>query len=178
MSQTRFTPKISKFNRPGAKPEILGHWQRRNFDGGVVTPYTKKEREPNFPNTPGGALARLAWKLGMTLDVTTPRLKTQIDKFVTIAFAKARTKSHYAKVNTYNEVTAPEMTIRVFMKYLHILEPRKVVLSLEFTDQRGKVVEVEEKIDYIYGNAPEILNLPPEYKHDNDIIAATLSEEA
>lgn len=165
MSYHKTAPRTLRYDRGIGKPQILSHWKHRNQS--VVSPHSAEEGKV-FPNTPGGMLANLAYKLKIAKRLEITGIKSAIDKFVMIAFARAKTKSHYAKVNMYNEITAKEMTIRVFMKFLHILEPRKVVFHLEFTDRNGEVTVVSEKVDYVYSAPPDIMQTSVEENNDDD----------
>lgn len=93
---------------------------------------------PNAPvktrRTPGGKLAELRENLMKTLGVYPHGLKKLIDKFVAATYGAPKLKTHYLRVNTYNEMAASEMTIRVFFKFLYILTPRQVTLRVIVTD--------------------------------------------
>lgn len=104
-----------------------------------------KGKEP--VNTPDGILVRLKNKLCLALGVDTYKLKVLIDRFVLKAFnGVTNSKVHFDKINTYNEINKEKMTIKVFFKFLKILEIVKVRISVEVTTKRGVTVSVYEDI--------------------------------
>lgn len=106
----------------------------------------QKEREPI--NTPDGILVRLKNKLCLALGIDTHKLKILIDRFVLKAFnGITNSKVHFDKINTYNEINKEKMTIKVFFKFLKILEITKVRISITVTTKRNVSVTVYEDIN-------------------------------
>lgn len=106
----------------------------------------QKEREPI--NTPDGILVRLKNKLCLALGIDTHKLKILIDRFVLKAFnGITNAKVHFDKINTYNEINKEKMTIKVFFKFLKILEITKVRISITVTTKRNVSVTVYEDIN-------------------------------
>lgn len=106
----------------------------------------QKEREPI--NTPDGILVRLKNKLCLALGIDTHKLKILIDRFVLKAFnGITNSKVHFDKINTYNEINKEKMTIKVFFKFLKILEITKVRISITVTTKRNVSVTVHEDIN-------------------------------
>lgn len=108
----------------------------------------QKRKEPVSVNTPDGVLARLKHKLGIALKVDNHKLRILIDRFVMKVFNGVQNSSmHYDKINTYNELNKPRMTIKVFFKYLRILDIKKVTFSVTVETSRGVVVTVSEEFN-------------------------------
>lgn len=106
----------------------------------------QKEKEPI--NTPDGILVRLKNKLCLALGIDTHKLKILIDRFVLKAFnGVTNSKVHFDKINTYNEINKEKMTIKVFFKFLKILEITKVRISITVTTKRNVSVTVYEDIN-------------------------------
>lgn len=106
----------------------------------------QKEKEPI--NTPDGILVRLKNKLCLALGIDTHKLKILIDRFVLKAFnGITNSKVHFDKINTYNEINKEKMTIKVFFKFLKILEITKVRISITVTTKRNVSVTVYEDIN-------------------------------
>lgn len=100
-------------------------------------------------NTPEGILVRLTTKLTKGLGITPQMLKSLIDHFVTVNFGRLSSKTHFAKVNIYNELTSPKMTIKVFFKYLLIARIKKVEIIVIATTVHDKVVQASEEFNLI-----------------------------
>lgn len=100
-------------------------------------------------NTPENVLVRLKNKLNGALGINPQTLKILIDRFVTTNFGHATSKTHFAKVNTYNELTSPKMTVKVFFKYLVIARFRKIKITITGTTFSGKEVTVSEEVDIV-----------------------------
>lgn len=100
-------------------------------------------------NTPEGILVLLKTKLSKSLGITPQMLKNLIDHFVTVNFGNMPSKTHFAKVNIYNELTSPKMTIKVFFKYLLIARIKKVEIIVIATTTHDKVVEAREEFNLI-----------------------------
>lgn len=104
------------------------------------------DREPI--STPDGVLVRLKNKLCLALGIDVHKLKLLIDRFVLKAFnGVTNSKVHFDKINTYNEINKEKMTIKVFFKFLKILEITKVRISVTVTTKRDVTVTVHEDIN-------------------------------
>ena len=104
--------------------------------------------ENNISNTPEGVLVRLQNKICKILGIDLFHKKLLIDKFVNSCFAATpNSKTHFAKVNIYNELTKNKMTIKVFFKFLKILNIKKVNISVTITTARDKEITVEEEVN-------------------------------
>lgn len=124
-------------------------------------------------NTPEGILVALVKKLSAELGITTSTLKQLIDRFVTMNFGKLSSKTHFAKINTYNEIVSDKMTIKVFFKYLLIARIKKIKISITATTYTDRVVNVEEEfnlINFTDGRQPKADQSPQEEskKVEND----------
>lgn len=102
-------------------------------------------------NIPEGVLVRLKNKICVLLDIDAHMLKLLIDRFVTIAFnGSVTTKLHFAKVNNYNDLTKPKMTIKVFFKFLKIVSMKYKITSVRITidlnTAKGETFTVHEDI--------------------------------
>ncbi len=102
----------------------------------------------NIPNTPEGVLVRLKEKIRIALGIDFYTLKLLIDKFVNNSFSVTpSSKTHFAKVNIYNELTKNKITIKVFFKYLKILNIKKLNISITIVTARDKEITVSEEIN-------------------------------
>jgi len=102
-------------------------------------------KETERPVTPEGSLVALKLKIMAALKVDSYVLKHLIDQFVTKTFhSTGNSKTHFAKVNIYNELTNPTMTIKVFFKFLRIMRFKKVTITVKAVRVDDKVVEVSQ----------------------------------
>lgn len=110
------------------------------------------------PNTPEGILARLKDKLMIMLNIDFYSLKSIIDRFVKNRFANmpGTKKTHYAKTNLYNEITKDRLSIKVFFKFLQIIEAKKVKITVTVTTKKDVDVTVEEEIMFHHNDLEEI----------------------
>lgn len=99
-------------------------------------------------NTPEGVLVRLKNKICLTAGIDIYKLKLLIDKFVVSKYKGVEsTKSHYDKINTYNQLSKNTMTIKVFFKFLKIINIKSVRISVTITTSRDKEMTVHEDIN-------------------------------
>ena len=99
-------------------------------------------------NTPEGVLVRLKDKLCLALGLDVFKIKMLIDKFVVTTFqGVANSKTHFAKVNIFNEITKNKMTIKVFFKFLRIINIKSVRISVTVKTVRDKEYTVHEDIN-------------------------------
>lgn len=108
----------------------------------------QKKENQEISHTPEGVLVRLKEKIRLALGIDVSVLKILIDRFVSNTFqGVTSSKTHFAKVNIYNELAKNKMTIKVFFKFLKIINIRNVKLTITITTQRGKEVSVSEDIN-------------------------------
>ena len=113
----------------------------------------QKKDSQEISHTPEGVLVRLKEKIRLVLGIDTSVLKLLIDRFVTTTFQGiTSSKTHFAKVNIYNELAKNKMTIKVFFKFLKIIGIRSVKITVTITTPRGKEVSVEEEINLFNTN--------------------------
>lgn len=106
------------------------------------------KKEPETINTPDGVLARLKHKICIALNIDNTRLRMLIDRFVLKVFnGVENTRTHYDKINIYNELSKNRMTIKVFFKFLRILDLPKVRITVTVTTRRGDEITVFEEIN-------------------------------
>lgn len=99
-------------------------------------------------NTPEGVLVRLKDKICLTLGLDVYKIKLLIDKFVINTFhGVTSSKTHFAKVNIYNELSKNKMTIKVFFKFLRIINIKSVRISVTIRTARDKEYTVYEDIN-------------------------------
>lgn len=99
-------------------------------------------------NTPEGVLVRLKDKICLALGLDVFKIKMLIDKFVVTTFqGVANSKTHFAKVNIFNEITKNKMTIKVFFKFLRIINIKSVRISVTVKTLRDKEYTVHEDIN-------------------------------
>ena len=104
---------------------------------------------PDLPTTPESVLVRIKNKLCIALNINPQTLKILIDQYVTASFGKTSSKTHFAKSNTYNELSSFKMTIKVFFKFLTIARIKKLKITLVATTVMDKEVTVTEEINLI-----------------------------
>lgn len=100
-------------------------------------------------NSPEGVLVRIKSMLCVALDLTPSRLKLLVDKFVRENMQTSGSKTHYTRVNTYNEFTTDRMTIKVFFKFLRILDIQSVEFKVRVKTRMGREVEVAEVVHLV-----------------------------
>lgn len=89
------------------------------------------DHSKDISNTPEGVLVRLKEQLRKELGIDFYSLKMLIDKFVVSTFHGINnSKTHFAKVNIFNEITKNKMTIKVFFKFLRIIKIKSVRISI------------------------------------------------
>ena len=107
-------------------------------------------------NTPGGVLVRLKNRIALAMNIDPSKLKVLVDRYVMKSFkGRVNQRVHYDRVNAYSELTRPEMTIKVFFKFLKILDPRSVKISIEITTRQGDVFNVSEEIRFMKSTTDE-----------------------
>lgn len=101
-------------------------------------------------NTPGGILVRLKNKLCLAMGIDSHKLRVLIDQHVMRAFdGKVNSKVHWDKVNTYNDLTRPEMTVKVLFKFFKILDPKSIKITIELTTRNDQKFSVSEDIMFM-----------------------------
>lgn len=99
-------------------------------------------------HTPEGVLVRLKEKLRLKLGIDASVLKILIDRFVSNTFqGVTSSKTHFAKVNIFNELAKNKMTIKVFFKFLKIISIKKVTITITAVTMRDREVSVSEEIN-------------------------------
>lgn len=112
-------------------------------------------KEPETVNTPDGVLVRIKNKLCLALSIDPHKLKLLIDRFVIKAFnGVTNTKMHHDKINTYNEINKNKMTIKVFFKFLKIIEAKSVSITVKVVTKRDIEVTVVEEIRIFSSDLP------------------------
>lgn len=111
-------------------------------------------------NSPEGVLVRIKNKLCILLDLNSTRLKLLVDKFVRENMQTSGSKTHYTRVNTYNEFTTDKMTIKVFFKFLRIIEIQSVEFTVKVKTKMGREVSATESIKLSRGEAVESADQP------------------
>lgn len=114
-----------------------------------------------YMNTPEGVLVRIKNKLSLALGVNPPTLKLLIDRYVSMNSGRNSSKAHFDKVNAYDQLSGEKMTIKVFFKYLRILQIKKITIAVTVTTVRDKVVTVSEEINMA-------VRTQPGEEHDDD----------
>lgn len=109
-----------------------------------------------IPNTPEGVLMRLKEKICLVLEIDPFKLRLLVDRFVTNTFANSPgPRINFAKVNINNELTKNKMTIKVFFKFLRILNVKKIRFSITITTPRDKEITVFEDINLFTSDFPD-----------------------
>lgn len=104
-------------------------------------------------NTPENVLVRIKHNLSIQLGLSPAKLKLMVDKFVRENMQTSGSKTHYTRVNTYNEFTTDRMTIKVFFKFLRIIDIQSVEFSVKVRTKTGKEVTATESIKLARGEA-------------------------
>lgn len=109
-----------------------------------------------IPHTPEGVLARLKAKIAKILNIDASKQRILVDRFVNNIFANTPgPRTNFAKVNINNELTRNKMTIKVFFKFLRILNVKKVTFSVTIVTDRDIEVTVDETINLFTTNFSE-----------------------
>ena len=108
----------------------------------------KKSQEQQPTNTPEGILVRIKNKLCLATGIDTFLLRSLIDKFITTSLqGETSSKTHFAKVNAYNELTASTMTIKVLFKFFRILRVKNVKFTVTITTIKGNEYTATEDVN-------------------------------
>lgn len=106
-----------------------------------------KKRLTEIPHTPEGVLMRLKEKITEILHIDPAKQRALVDRFVNNIFMNTPgPRTNFAKVNINNELTKNRMTIKVFFKFLRILNIKKVKFSITVVTERDFEVTVDEEI--------------------------------
>lgn len=106
------------------------------------------KNKSEISNTPEGVLVHLKELLCISAGIDIYSLKSLIDKFVIKKYqGTENTKSHYDKINTYNQLSKNTMTIKVFFKFLKIINVKNVRFDVTITTMRGKEITVTKDVD-------------------------------
>lgn len=108
----------------------------------------KHEKQSTGQNSPESFLSKLKYKLCIALEITESTMKLLVDKFVLDNFGNRSVGSHYMRVNTYNELSSGRMTVKVFFKFLHIIQIRRIEFNLKVTTRSGKIAEITEEVNF------------------------------
>lgn len=107
-------------------------------------------RREEEPNTPDSVLVRLKNKICIAMGIDVHRLKIIIDRHVMRVFnGVSNSKTHFDRINTYNELTRSRMTIKVFFKFLKMLDLKSVRISITLKTRRGQEYTVHEDINFM-----------------------------
>lgn len=109
-----------------------------------------------IPHTPEGVLMRLKEKITKILNIDAGKQRILVDRFVNNIFANTPgPRTNFAKVNINNELTKNKMTIKVFFKFLRILNVKKVTFSVTIITDRDIEVTVDETINLFTTDFPK-----------------------
>ncbi len=109
-----------------------------------------------IPNTPEGVLMRLKEKICLVLEINPSTLRLLVDRFVTMTFLNSPgPRINFAKVNINNELTKNKMTIKVFFKFLRILNVKKVRFSVTIVTPRDKEITVFDEVNLFTTDYPD-----------------------
>lgn len=112
--------------------------------------------QKEIAKTPEGVLVRLKEKIRIAAGIDVYSLKILIDKFVINTFqGVANSKTHFAKVNIYNELSKNKMTVKVFFKFLRIISIKSVRVTVTVRTSRDKEFSVFEDVNIFAGQLDE-----------------------
>lgn len=103
----------------------------------------------NISNTPEGVLVVLKDKICVALGLDVYNLKRLIDLFVTTVLSDTANKTHFAKVNIFNEFSKNKMTVKVFFKFLRVIRIKNIRITITATTHQDKQVVVHEDINIL-----------------------------
>jgi len=99
-------------------------------------------------NTPEGVLVRLKTKILIAAKIDSYKLKLLIDKFViSNANGVVNSQTHFARVNIFNAISKPRMSIKIFFRFLKVINIKHVKLSVTITTAADKEITVTEDIN-------------------------------
>lgn len=111
-------------------------------------------KKPKSSNNPENLLVRIKNKLNIAMGIDATRLKLYIDRYVIRTFdGKVNSTATYDKVNAYNELTSDKMTVKVFFKYLAMLDLASIRFTVTIKTIRGAEYTVHEDVNFIQPNA-------------------------
>lgn len=97
-------------------------------------------------NTPEGVLVRIKDKLCLAIGLDISRIKLLVDRYVIKNVSIDGSKSHFTKVNMFNDLTRDRMTIKVFFKFLNVILVRRVIIKVDVTTTDGSECSVLEDL--------------------------------
>lgn len=95
-------------------------------------------------NTPEGVLVRIKDKLCLIIGLDLSRIKLLVDRFVMTTVSLDGSKSHFTKVNMFNDLTRNRMTIKVFFKFLRTILVKHVVITVSVVTVDNVECEVQD----------------------------------
>lgn len=99
-------------------------------------------------NTPEGVLVRLKHKICLAAKLDPYNLKLLIDKFVLSSNnGIVNAQTHFAKVNIYNAITKNRMSIKIFFRFLKVINIKNVKLTVTVTTAADREITVSEDIN-------------------------------
>jgi len=106
-------------------------------------------KEPTkISSTPEGILVKLKERISLAIGLDPYRLKMLIDKYTINSYKGVdNSKAHFTKVNHYNQLNKDKMTIKVFFKFLRILNIKSVNITVTLTTSRDKHITVSEEVN-------------------------------
>lgn len=92
-------------------------------------------------------MVRVKLKLCEALNVNAATLRVLIDQYVNRHYDRTSVKTHFTKVNLYNELSSDKMTIKTFInKFLRVMMIKKFEVTFKVTTARDKEVSVTEVV--------------------------------
>lgn len=106
-------------------------------------------KEPvKISSTPEGILVKLKTKIAVAIGLDPYKLKMLIDRYtVTTCNGLNNSKTHFTKINHYNQLNQDKMTIKVFFKFLRILSIKNVKITIDITTPKDRVITVSEEVN-------------------------------
>jgi len=105
-----------------------------------------KEKEYNSPDS---FLVSLKNKISVALGIDPHRLNLLIGQFVDQTLPELDSvRKRYIRTNIFSEFTKDKMTIKVFFKFLRIINIKKINFKVTVTTSKDKEFTVEQDVSF------------------------------
>lgn len=110
-----------------------------------------KHKPSPSSNTPEGLMVNLKDKLILVMGLDVFKVKALIDRFVTTKMhVLGGSRSHFAKTNIYNEIFKSRMTVKVFFKFLRIINAKSVTFTVTVVSHDNKIYTVSHEAPILH----------------------------
>lgn len=103
-----------------------------------------------------GVLSKLKKKLCAAMGLKDAQLKALIDEYTVVSLeGNDSNRVGFDRINTFNELTKPKMTIKVFFKFLRIVKVKSIRIVVTAQTKYGKEFTVHEDVNFMTSTVKE-----------------------